>query len=186
MSISRYNSIPVVKTVFSIQYSTMSLVGSQFNFLKCDESIWNLGGKFRQKRIHFFWAFWSLSFKFFFNPLSANPKNCRMPTNSLSVFDLFVKLALKGLKEETMRNIHSQNVAELGYCIIVFYTQELGTCFGNTGISFFSTFEAIAFPLNLKTSWQPRYSTVSYCLMEWPPKDILISLNLSPLKRKWI
>ena len=55
-----------LKTVFAIQYSTLSLTGSQFIFLKCDGSIWNIGGKFRQKRIHLFWAFWSLSFTFFF------------------------------------------------------------------------------------------------------------------------
>ena len=33
-----------------------------------------------------------------------------------------------------MRNIHNQNVAELGHYIIVFYTQGLGTCFSDTGI----------------------------------------------------
>ena len=34
-----------------------------------------------------------------------------------------------------MTNIHNQNVAELEhYIIIVFYTQGLGTCFGDTGI----------------------------------------------------
>ena len=33
-----------------------------------------------------------------------------------------------------MRDIHNQNVAELAHCIIVFYTQELGTCFGDIGI----------------------------------------------------
>ena len=38
------------------------------------------------------------------------------------------------LKEETMRIIHNQNVAELAHCIIVFYTQELDTCFVDTGI----------------------------------------------------
>ena len=38
------------------------------------------------------------------------------------------------LKEEIMRNIHNQNVAELVHYIIAFYTQSLGTCLGNTGI----------------------------------------------------
>ena len=38
------------------------------------------------------------------------------------------------LKEETMRNIHNQNGAELPHYIIAFYTQELGICFGDTGI----------------------------------------------------
>ena len=33
-----------------------------------------------------------------------------------------------------MKNIYNQNVAELAHYIIVFYTQGLGTCFGNTGI----------------------------------------------------
>ena len=43
-----------LKTVFAIQYSTLSLTGSQFIFLKCDGSIWDIGGKFGQKRIHLF------------------------------------------------------------------------------------------------------------------------------------
>ena len=55
-----------LKTVFAIKYSTLSLTGSQFIFLKWDESIWDPRGKFRQKRIHLFWDFWSLSLKFFF------------------------------------------------------------------------------------------------------------------------
>ena len=55
-----------LKTVLAIPYSTLSLTGSQFTFLKWDGSIWDLGGKCRQKRIHLFWAFWSLSFKLFF------------------------------------------------------------------------------------------------------------------------
>ena len=38
------------------------------------------------------------------------------------------------LKEEIMRNIHNQNVAELVHYIIAFYTQRLGTCLGNTEI----------------------------------------------------
>ena len=54
-----------LKTVFTIQYSTLSIAESQFIFLKCHGLIWDLGGKFRQKRIHLFWAFWSLGFKFF-------------------------------------------------------------------------------------------------------------------------
>ena len=32
-----------------------------------------------------------------------------------------------------MKNIHNQNRAELAHYIIVFYTQESGNCFGNTG-----------------------------------------------------
>ena len=80
-----------------------------------------------------------------------------------------------------MKNIHNQNVAELAHYIIVFYTQGLGTCLGRTGILvyhlFFGNSEAVASPLNLKSSWQPRYSTASCCLMEWSAKDILISLK---------
>ena len=33
-----------------------------------------------------------------------------------------------------MRNIHNQNATELAHYIMVFYKQELGTCFGDTGI----------------------------------------------------
>ena len=33
-----------------------------------------------------------------------------------------------------MKNIHNQNVAELAHYIIVFYTQELGTCLADAGI----------------------------------------------------
>ena len=38
------------------------------------------------------------------------------------------------LKEETLKNIHNKDVAELVHYIIVSYMQELGTCSGNTGI----------------------------------------------------
>ena len=99
-----YSASQYLKTVFAIQYFTLSLTGSQFIFLKGDRSVWDLGGKFRQKRINLFWLFWSLSFKFF-------------------------------VKRKTMRNIHNQNAAESAYYIIVFYTQGIGTCFGNAGIS---------------------------------------------------
>ena len=33
-----------------------------------------------------------------------------------------------------MKNIHNQNVAELAHYIVVFYTQQLGNYFGDTGI----------------------------------------------------
>ena len=46
-------------------------------------------------------------------------------------FELFEVWALK---KETIKNIHDQNVAELMHYIIVFCTQGLGTCFGETGI----------------------------------------------------
>ena len=36
-------------------------------------------------------------------------------------------------KEEAMKNIHNQNVAELAHYIMVFYTHESGTCFDDTG-----------------------------------------------------
>ena len=50
-------------------------------------------------------------------------------------FELFeVQVLNFSLKEGTMKDIHNQNVAELAHCIIVFYTQRLGTCFGDTGI----------------------------------------------------
>ena len=55
-----------LKTVFAIQYSTLSLTGNQFIFQKWDGLIWDLRVKFRQKQIHLFWAFWILSFKVFF------------------------------------------------------------------------------------------------------------------------
>ena len=50
-------------------------------------------------------------------------------------FELFELWVLNlSLKEETMKNIHNQNVAELGHYIIIFYTQVLGFCFGDTEI----------------------------------------------------
>ena len=59
--ISRYNSI----LGLTIQCSTLSRAGFNFIFLICDGSIWDLGGKFRQKQIYLFWVFWHLIFKFF-------------------------------------------------------------------------------------------------------------------------
>ena len=50
-------------------------------------------------------------------------------------FELFEVWALNlFLKEETVKNIHNQNVTELAYYIIAFYTRGLGTCLGNPGI----------------------------------------------------
>ena len=50
-------------------------------------------------------------------------------------FELFEVWVLNfSLKEETMKYIHKQNVAKVAYYIIIFYTQGLGTCFGDTGI----------------------------------------------------
>ena len=53
-----------LKTVFAMQYSPLSLAGSQFAFLKCDGSIWDLGGKFRQNEFVCFEIFevWVLHF----------------------------------------------------------------------------------------------------------------------------
>ena len=50
-------------------------------------------------------------------------------------FELFdVWILNLSLKEETIKNIHDQNVVELAHYIIVFYTQGVGTCFGDTEI----------------------------------------------------
>ena len=80
-----------------------------------------------------------------------------------------------------MKNIHNQNVAELAHYIIVLYAgvRYLLWQYRNFSLAFifFRTFEAIASPLNLESSWQPSYSTVSCCLMQWLAKDILISLK---------
>ena len=55
--------------------------------------------------------------------------------NEYICFELFEVWALNlSLKEETMKNIHNENVAELAHYMIVFYTQGLGTCFGDTGV----------------------------------------------------
>ena len=52
--------------------------------------------------------------------------------NEFICFELFEVSVLNfSLKEEIMRNIHVLHVAKLSHYIIVFYTQELGTCFGN-------------------------------------------------------
>ena len=103
-------------------------------------------------------------------------------------FELFeVWVLYLSLKEETMKNIHNQDVAELAHYIIVFYTQGLGLGLAIQefyfSIYFFRAFEAIAFLLNLYSSWQLRYPTVSCCLMEWPAKGILISTLL--WKENW-
>ena len=80
-----------------------------------------------------------------------------------------------------MRNMHNQNVAELVHYIIVFYTQVQGPALViqelQFSIYFFQDFEVITSPLNLESSWQPRYSTVSCFLVEWPAKDIPIFLK---------
>ena len=64
--ISRYSSILVLKSGINNAVFYLFLAGRHFIFLKCNRWIWDIGGKFRQKRIYLFWAFWSLIFKFFF------------------------------------------------------------------------------------------------------------------------
>ena len=55
--------------------------------------------------------------------------------NEYICFELFEVWVLNfSLKEETMRNFHNQNVVILAHYIIAFFTQRLGTCFGDTGI----------------------------------------------------
>ena len=49
-------------------------------------------------------------------------------------FDFFDVWALNfSLKEKTIRNIHNQTVDKLVDDITVFYTQGLGTCYGDKG-----------------------------------------------------
>ena len=103
INISWYNSIPVIKNgIHNVVLFSVANWKPLF-FPKWNGSIWDLGGKFRQKWMHSFWDFWILSFIFF-------------------------------SKEKNKRNTHNQNVGELAYCIIVFYTQEFLTCFDNRGI----------------------------------------------------
>ena len=87
-----------------------------------------------------------------------------------------------------MKNIHNQNVAELAHYIInsLLYAgvRYLLWWYKNFSLAFifFRSFEAIVSPLNLESSWQPRYSTVSCCLMEWPYTVLAIhhTLMLQP------
>ena len=57
-------------------------------------------------------------------------------------------------------------MAELAHCITVFYMQELGICFADTGILvwhlFFRTFEAIASSFNLRVKLVTK---VLYCFV---------------------
>ena len=46
------------------------------------------------------------------------------------------------------------------------------------------TFEGMASPLNLESSWQLSCSTVSCCLMEWPAKDISVFLKLLVFEKR--
>ena len=61
--------------------------------------------------------------------------------NEYICFDLFeVCFLVFSSKEETMRNIHNRNAAELAYCIIFFLMQEICTYFVNTRILVWSLF----------------------------------------------
>ena len=87
-------------------------------------------------------------------------------------FELFEVWVLSfSLKEETMRNIHNRNMAKFSNSLLYAGIRYLLCRFG---IFFFKTFEAIASPLNLELRWLRMYTTVPYCLIKWPAKDILI------------
>ena len=71
-------------------------------------------------------------------------------------FEVFeVWFLIFSLKKETTRKIYNQNVAELARCIIVLYAgvRYLLCRYRNFSLVFifFTTFEAIAFPVNLET-----------------------------------
>ena len=139
MNISWYNSIPVLKngirnTVF---YSVTNRKPVYFS--KVRWTIWDLRGKFKQKRIHLFRAFRSLSFKFVFKRgnYEEHPKS----------------------KCGWISALHN-SLLYAGIRYLLWRYRNLSLAF-----FFFRTFEAIASPLDLESSWQPRYSTVSCCLM---------------------
>ena len=91
------------------------------------------------------------------------------------------------LKEETMRNIHNRNVAEIAHNSILYVGVWYLLCqYKNFSLAFvfFRSFESITFPLNLESSWQPRYTTVSCCFMESPTKDMLLSLKLLVFEKR--
>ena len=97
--------------------------------------------------------------------------------NEYICFNFFEVWVLNfSLKEETMKNIHNQNVAELvhhaGGRYLLWGYRDFCLAF-----IFFRTFEDIASPLNSESSWQPLHSNYSFCLMEWPAKDTLTSLK---------
>lgn len=77
-----------------------------------------------------------------------------------------------------MRNLHNWDVAEPVHCIIFSIHRSLGICFVYTGITFFKAFVAILFSLNLYTSWQPRHSIVSSCLIQCLTKNRFIFVTL--------
>ena len=52
-------------------------------------------------------------------------------------------------KKKIMRNIDNQNVAKLAHYITVFYTQRLGTCFGDTRILVWDSFSVRLLKLSL-------------------------------------
>ena len=104
MNISGCNSIGVlIKNGFcnTIFYSVTNRKPVYFSKKRW---IWDLGGKFRQKRIHLLWAFWNFIFKFFI-------KRGNHEEQSQSKWDWSSGL---------YNSLH--------------YLPLLGTCFGDTGI----------------------------------------------------
>ena len=95
-------------------------------------------------------------------------------------FELFEVWVLSfSLKEETMRNIHNRNMAKFSNSLLYAGIRYLLCRCRNFSLAFFffKTFEAIASPLKLESSWQRMRNTVPYCLIEWAAKDILIYLK---------
>ena len=135
-----------LKTIFTKQCTTLSLVGRRFIFLMCNGLIRDLGGKFRQKRIYLFWAFRSLIFRFFFktgNHEEHPQLKCSWITAS---YNSFVN-------------------ARIRYLLFWYWNFSLV-------VLFLMIFDANALEINLESSWKLRFSTVSCCLMEYPSKAI--------------
>ena len=53
-----------LKIVVAMQASDLSGTGSQFIFLKWAASMWEPGGKSKQRRVHLFYAVWNLCFRY--------------------------------------------------------------------------------------------------------------------------
>ena len=78
-----------------------------------------------------------------------------------------------------MGNIHNRNMAKFSNSLLYAGIRYLLCRCRNFSLTFFffKTFEAIASPLKLESSWQRMRNTVPYCLIEWAAKDILIYLK---------
>ena len=159
INVSRYNWIPVLKnnirnTIFCSVASWRLVYFSKVRWIDKDFT-----GKFGQKRIHLFWTFWSLSFKFLFKT-GSHKENSKSKCGWISA--LLDSLLWAG-------NRHL-----LWQCINFSLT-----------FIFFRSFEAIASPLNLGSSWQPRYSTVSSCswlsMSHWNSDENSLSKTFSTL-----